>query len=179
MKKLTALLAGFLLASAATAQDVANDVATDTEEPQRRYTVEIIIFSYAEDASAGTEIFLPDEPPPIEDLLLDEDGNPILEEEIPVYGDDVPVVEETEEELPPTWIVVPSLMPADTPEPPAFVAEDEEVNPFQLVLLQQRVGLDLVHRRPDGGLGQDAAQLALAEVGDADVPAEAGALVSI
>ena len=137
MKKLIALLAGFLLACAAAAQDVANDVATDAEEPQRRYTVEIIIFSYTEDASVGTEIFLPDEPPPIEELLLDEDGNPILEEEIPVYSDALPVVEETEEELPPTWVVVPSLMPADASGTVEPGADDEEVNPFQLALLQE------------------------------------------
>lgn len=35
-----------------------------------RYTVEIIIFSYDQEVSAGTEIFMPDEPPPVE--VLDE-----------------------------------------------------------------------------------------------------------
>jgi len=32
-------------------------------EPVRRYTVELMIFTYAEGASAGTEIWLPDAPP--------------------------------------------------------------------------------------------------------------------
>ncbi len=34
----------------------------ETVEPIRRYTVELIIFSYGKGASAGTEIWIPDEP---------------------------------------------------------------------------------------------------------------------
>ena len=34
----------------------------ETVEPVRRYTVELIIFSYGEGASAGTETWMPDEP---------------------------------------------------------------------------------------------------------------------
>jgi hypothetical protein len=142
MKKLTVLFAGFLLASTAAAQDIADVAATDIQEPQRRYTVEVIIFSYTENVSVGTEIFLPDEPP-VADLLLDEDGNPILpdeaQEEIPVYGDDVIVADEAvEEEVPPTWVVVPSLPPAvAATEDPIVVDDDEESNAFQLVLLTE------------------------------------------
>lgn len=136
MKKLIALLAGVLLAPLALAQDDTIDSEATAEEPQRRYTVEVIIFAYAEDVSVGTEIFLPDDPPPVEGLLLDEDGNPIdpgeLQTEIPVFGDDVVVEDETaaEEELPPAWVVGAS-------ELPVLVTGDQEPNPFQLVLLTE------------------------------------------
>lgn len=43
-------------------------------EDVRQYTVEIIIFSYEENVSVGTEIFVPDEPPNVEDPLLDIDA---------------------------------------------------------------------------------------------------------
>ncbi len=44
--------------------------AQDSHEPGEvaaipRYTVEIIIFSYVQEVSAGTEMFVPDEPPPV------------------------------------------------------------------------------------------------------------------
>lgn len=136
MKKLIALLAGVLLAPLALAQDDTIDTEATAEEPQRRYTVEVIIFAYAEDVSVGTEIFLPDDPPPVEGLLLDEDGNPIdpggLQTEIPVFGDDVVVEDETaaEEELSPAWAVGAS-------ELPVLVTGDQEPNPFQLVLLTE------------------------------------------
>ncbi len=40
-------------------------------EVVRRYTVEVIVFSYEENVSLGSEIFVPDPPPIEEDLLLD------------------------------------------------------------------------------------------------------------
>lgn len=144
MNKLTALLVGLLLASITAAQDNAVDAEAAAEEPQRRYTVEVIVFSYAEDVSTGTEIFLPDKPPPIEDLLFGDDGNPIMPEDqgedIPVYGDGVIVADETveEEELPPTWVAVPALPPAGaTAETPIVQPDGEEPNPFQLVRLAE------------------------------------------
>jgi hypothetical protein len=144
MKKLTALLAGLLFASLALAQDDTGDTEATAEEPQRRYTVEVIIFAYAEDVSVGTELFLPDEPPPVEDLLLDEDGNPVvpddLQEDIPVFGDDVVVAEdaEAEEDAPPTWVVVRALDPdVEATRSPVLTAGDKETNPFQLVLLTE------------------------------------------
>jgi len=63
-----------LLTAGAIAQD-----APLVEEPVevRRYTTEVIIFSYTQSVSAGTEIFVPDEPPPVDPLLenaiLDDD----------------------------------------------------------------------------------------------------------
>ncbi len=58
MSRLTLLLATVLLLPLAEAQDTPLD-----EQPEiRRYTVEIIVFSYNEDISTGTEIFTADAP---------------------------------------------------------------------------------------------------------------------
>ena len=92
MKRLiTGLLALLLAASPAAAQE---DLTEEAPEP-RRYTVEVIVFTYAENVSVGTEVFPPDEPViPDEELQLDElltdaggveinaDGEPI-----PVFSD--------------------------------------------------------------------------------------------
>lgn len=43
------------------------NITTEEEQPVvRRYTVEMIIFSYAQNVSAGTEVFVPDRPPAVE-----------------------------------------------------------------------------------------------------------------
>jgi hypothetical protein len=69
MKKIVSLL---LLATAATGV-IAEEPLIEDEIPEiRRYTVEMIIFSYAQNASAGSEIFVPDAPPPVD--LLDDLG---------------------------------------------------------------------------------------------------------
>lgn len=74
--KIRFALSGLLLLSTAV---LAQDATLEEEQPEvRRYTVELIIFSYAQNVSAGTEIFVPDEPPPI-DPLLDE---ALLDEEM-------------------------------------------------------------------------------------------------
>ncbi len=58
-----------LLAGGALAQDIPDE----EEQPLvRRYTVEMIIFAYAENVSVGSEIFVPDVPPAAE--LVPEDG---------------------------------------------------------------------------------------------------------
>jgi hypothetical protein len=73
MKKRVSLLLLPLLAAGALAQETLEE----EEEPDvRRYTVEMIIFSYAQSVSTGSEIFPPDLPPDVEivdDMLLDED----------------------------------------------------------------------------------------------------------
>jgi hypothetical protein len=68
MRKLTACLAALLCCAPLWAQEPTDDV---DEIELRRYTVEVIIFRYAEDVGAGGELFLPDEPelPPDEDAL--------------------------------------------------------------------------------------------------------------
>ena len=63
--KLTISLLSSFLALPVLAQDLVDEV----EEPEiRRYTVEMIIFTYAQDVGTGTEVFLPDEPEPEEEL---------------------------------------------------------------------------------------------------------------
>lgn len=58
MRRLMTIPVMTLLSTLAIGQEVLVD-----EEPEiRRYTVEVIIFSYAEDVSVGTELFLPDVP---------------------------------------------------------------------------------------------------------------------
>lgn len=61
----------------------AAQIAVEDEPPEYpRYTVEVIIFEYAEEVSVGTELFLPDEPPlpGPEELAASE----------PVFGDALP-----------------------------------------------------------------------------------------
>ncbi|MDX2608643.1 MAG: CsiV family protein, partial [Woeseiaceae bacterium] len=58
MKVLTTILFLSMAASVAIAQD---DLLLEEEEEIRRYTVELIVFTYAENVSVGTEIFPPDE----------------------------------------------------------------------------------------------------------------------
>jgi len=61
MTKLATLIALPLLAAAALAQETL-DAEVVEEVEIRRYTVEMIIFSYAQDVSTGSEIFVADEP---------------------------------------------------------------------------------------------------------------------
>jgi hypothetical protein len=74
MNKITALLAALSLTSVAGAQD---EIVEDTVSV-RRYAVELIVFTYAEDVSLGTEVFPPDEPPVIEESLLPVDPDGII-----------------------------------------------------------------------------------------------------
>lgn len=82
----TALLA---LAAAPAAAQLAEAPADDASEV-RRYTVEVIVFRYAEEVSSGTEIFLPDVIEPI-GLPEADDGIPIEPE-----PDDPPVLTDAE-----------------------------------------------------------------------------------
>lgn len=59
MRRVTTTIAMILASGAATAQTA--PAPEETEYP--RYTVEVIIFEYAEEVSVGTEQFLPEEPP--------------------------------------------------------------------------------------------------------------------
>lgn len=77
MQRLIFLLTALLLCAAAGAQDVPSDLELLEEvEPElRRYTVELIVFAYAEDVSVGSELFLPDVIEPDPELLeIAEDG---------------------------------------------------------------------------------------------------------
>ena len=82
---LATLIALPLLTAAALAQETLD--AEDVEEEEiRRYTVEMIIFSYAQDVSTGSEIFVADEPPLLEDFQdeLPEEPQEELQPEIEV-----------------------------------------------------------------------------------------------
>jgi len=70
MRQIQTFLILALCSLAATAQDELPLELLELEDV-RQYTVEIIIFSYEENVSVGTEIFVPDEPPVEEDPLLD------------------------------------------------------------------------------------------------------------
>lgn len=136
MKRIATLLLTALIAFNTSAQDVVDEQLVE-EEPLRRYSVEVIVFSYTEDVSVGSEIFLPDDPPPEAEVLLDEDGNPIIPEE-----DLVPVFGEEEEEEPLTWVVVAAANTAAVDQPPGVqtvveMGEEDERNPFQLVLMTE------------------------------------------
>jgi len=143
MSRFATLLTTVLFLGSAAAQEAIDDESVE-EPPIRRYTVEVIVFSYEENVSVGSEIFLPDEPPPEEEPLLDEDGNPILTDEdlVPVFSDDMAVADDevVEEEAPPAWAVV---LPVSTAVDggalvPIVTGEDAgELNPFELVLLPE------------------------------------------
>ena len=66
MNRFATLLTTVLFLATAAAQEAVDDELLE-EQPIRRYTVEVIVFSYEENVSVGSEIFLPDEPPPEEE----------------------------------------------------------------------------------------------------------------
>ena len=88
IRRVTTAIA-MILASTAVAAQVADEVEV-TEYP--RYTVEVIIFEYAEDVSVGTERFLPELPPPeVEDpegteLVFGDAGTAPTADPVPAAG---------------------------------------------------------------------------------------------
>lgn len=92
MRRVTTILAMTLAWAAAHAQGIAEPGETDYP----RYTVEVIIFEYAEEVSAGTERFLPEEPPlahpdaPVEGDLVFDDSDAGTVEEAPLPEADGP-----------------------------------------------------------------------------------------
>ncbi len=70
IEKLVLVPALAMAACGALAEDLLAGPDADELAEVRRYTVEMIIFSYAQSVSAGTEIFVPDAPP-LEELLLE------------------------------------------------------------------------------------------------------------
>ena len=87
IRRVTTTIAMILAWTTAAAQTVAEPEVR--EYP--RYTVEVIIFEYAEEVSVGTEQFLPDEPPlpaaddPVagERVFEDRPAEPVVEEQYP------------------------------------------------------------------------------------------------
>ena len=82
----------FLAISGSTAVAQDDPLLEEEEEEIRRYTVELIVFSYAQDVSVGTEIFPPDEPV-VDDTLLLGLGGPI-ESDLVAIADEPEMPEE-------------------------------------------------------------------------------------
>ena len=129
----------FLSAAAMSASIGAQDLPLDSElleevEPEiRRYTVELIVFAYAENISVGTEVFLPEviEIEEVDPLGLGETG-----EEGEVPDDSVPTF-------------------TDTTVPEGLVEEEEEVEDtlFEMALLLEDEGAALHQRIVPGQCG--------------------------
>ena len=92
MGRLTLTIAAFLGAAAVWAQEIIEEEVPDV----RRYTVEVIIFEYAESVSIGTEVFEPDEPPP---EVLEQPPAEFIFEDIPAEPEPL-AEEEPLEEVP-------------------------------------------------------------------------------
>ncbi len=98
--KLLLLFFAALPFATAGAQDPVPGDAEGEDSELRRYTVEVIIFNYAQEVSAGTEIFVADPPPseptPLEESALAELtlGELPREDEIPLLTDSAEEVEE-------------------------------------------------------------------------------------
>lgn len=82
MKKKVSLWTLSLLTAVAFAQD-RPETGETPEVP--RYTVEIIIFSYDQSVTAGSEIFVPDAPPPEEDIAEADFETAAVRESIPEF----------------------------------------------------------------------------------------------
>ena len=72
MRILIPSLLSLMLFVPALAQQPEPDEVETEEEEIRRYTVEVIVFRYAQEVSTGSEVFLPDEPEPEPELDLEE-----------------------------------------------------------------------------------------------------------
>jgi len=90
MKVLGTLLLLVIAGSTAIAQD--DPLLEEEEEKIRRYTVELIVFSYAQDVSVGTEMFPPDEPVVDDTLLLGPEGP--IESDLVAVADEPGIPEE-------------------------------------------------------------------------------------
>ncbi len=73
MRNLIPSLLSLLLLMPAFAQQPEAELAeTEEVEEIRRYTVEVIVFRYAQEVSTGSEVFMPDEPEPEPEFELEE-----------------------------------------------------------------------------------------------------------
>ncbi len=90
----------FLLSAPALAQQPVDETVETEEEEIRRYTVEVIVFRYAQEVSTGSEVFLPDEPEPEPEFDIEEPA-----EFIDVLPPE-PVEEEEPEPLPDTELAL-------------------------------------------------------------------------
>ena len=101
-----------LVGTSASAQLLPEDMLPPEEEVEevRRYSVEIIVFEYSAEVSAGNEIFAPVEPPPVAKPEIPEFGDPTVivpvedvadsrSSDFPELDDGLPPAQEEETEL--------------------------------------------------------------------------------
>ena len=72
MRNLICSLLSLLLLAPALAQQPEAELADTEEEEIRRYTVEVIVFRYAQEVATGSEVFVPDQPEPEPEPELEE-----------------------------------------------------------------------------------------------------------
>jgi hypothetical protein len=142
MKKIATFLISTLYLATVAAQEEPLSLEIEEVPEIRRYTVELIVFSYLEDVFVGNEQFLPDEPPPEEDILLDEDGNPVVELSEPVDATadlvEPEIEEDVEDEEPFYWVLAADVADDDAAGPLVVApAEIEEPAKFELTLLTE------------------------------------------
>jgi hypothetical protein len=103
MRKPIPQILASLLSLAVFAPAVAQEIEDDViEAPEiRRYSVEVIVFKYAQEVSTGSEVFIPDELP--EEPELEELA---FEEELEVLEEPTPEPEEEPEPLPDTELML-------------------------------------------------------------------------
>ena len=119
MRRLIVFLTAIAMSAGLGAQDLPLDseLLEEVEPEIRRYTVEVIVFAYAENISVGTEVFLPEviEIVEVDPLALDElskEGE-VPDDSVPTFTDTTVAEEEAEE------------------------AEEEEETRFEMVLLAE------------------------------------------
>lgn len=80
---------------------MAQDLAAPAEEQAeiRRYTVEVIVFRYAQDVSVGSEVFLPDELEPVVDADSEMPGEAEEPERIEDLGTSIAMDEEPQPDM--------------------------------------------------------------------------------
>ena len=119
MRRLIVFLTAMAMSAGLGAQDLPLDseLLEEVEPEIRRYTVEVIVFAYAENISVGTEVFLPEviEVIEVDPLALDE-----LSEEGEVPDDSIPTFTDT-----------------TVADEDAADAEEEEETRFEMVLLAE------------------------------------------
>ena len=120
------LLISFVGLAAAAAEGQSIGIGGEDGPELRHYSVEVIVFTYEEDVYTGSEVFLPDEPPPDPFDQVEDDGD------IPVFTDTDPAPVTAEAEGPgPYWLVVPASSGREFASRPV----PQDAHPFRLALL--------------------------------------------
>lgn len=142
MKRLPVFILSLLLPLTSGAQGVLLDDLAEVEPPEvpdlRRYSVEVIVFAYAEDVSVGTEVFTPELLPEPE-LFLDENGLPIAD---PLLDPLAEASGESEDQFPADDLVD----PAEETSADAAAIEEPVTFEFELMVEEDYALLDTLER---------------------------------